>query len=75
MDRSTWDRDADVAVGTSDDAARRRGWPYWKRRASTSAHREEVILAVGNRLSGLGVDLSANLRRQLADARTGARRG
>jgi hypothetical protein len=41
----------------------------------SGAHREEVILAVGNRLSGLGVDLSANLRGQLADARTGAHRG
>jgi hypothetical protein len=35
----------------------------------SGAHREEVILAVGNRLSGLGVDLSANLRHQLAAAR------
>jgi hypothetical protein len=30
-------------------------------------HREQVIGAVGNRLLGLGVELSDNLRRQLAD--------
>lgn len=40
----------------------------------SAAHREEVILAVGNRLSGLGVDLSTNLRGQLAAARAGSRR-
>lgn len=37
--------------------------------STSGAHREEVVLAVGNRLSALGVDLAPNLRRQLAAAR------
>lgn len=35
----------------------------------SGAHRDEVVLALGNRLSALGVDLSAGFRRQLAAAR------
>lgn len=40
-----------------------------------AVRRDEVILAVGNVLSGRGVDLSRSLRRQLADARRTAWEG
>ena len=38
-----------------------------------AARRDEVIVAVGNLLSGRGVDLSPSLRQQLAEARRSAR--